>query len=122
MTSRFRQWEVWLLDQPNSKLNSMPPQPLDPSGKHRPYLVICPQAHIDSNGDPVLMPLGSKSSSSWAHVQLKKGDGGVEKDCFVWCNQIVTVNERYLVNSKKIQIPEERRLHVQAALRDFFDL
>jgi mRNA-degrading endonuclease toxin of MazEF toxin-antitoxin module len=84
------------------------------------YLIVCPQAHLDTKGWPVCVPIGTKSHSSLFHAELKAGEGGVAHDSFAWCNEIFTLDPGHF-RTKMGEAPAHVQVDVKDALRDFFD-
>ena len=115
----FSQWDVWWIDQPNSRTTSTPPQPGDPSFKNRLFVIISPQAHLVA-GDPVCLPIGSRSASALFHVPLKTGEGGVLKDCYVWTNEIYTLKPIFFM--KKMGSVQTRSDEIKMAIKSFLEI
>lgn len=114
---RIQQWDVWWLDQPGARAASAPPQPGDPSAKNRMCVVISPNAHL---GDPVCVPIGSRAASKLFHIPLAKGEGGVVKDCFIWCNEIYTLKPVYLL--QKMGSVSHREAEIKRAVKRFLEI
>ena len=121
MASQFSQWDVWYFDQVKSRMKSDPQQPKDPSGKTRMYVIVSPQAHVSTGGWPVCVPIGTLSHSSLFDAEIKAGEGGVKHDCFVWCNEIYTLNPGYF-RQKMGSLPEHCRTDIQDGIQDFLEL
>ena len=116
-----RQWDIWWLDQPSARKDSFPPQPGDPSVKNRLMAVVCRDTYLAAGGRPVCVPIGSVQADPLIHIPLNAKESGVLKDCYLWCNEIYTIERRFFV--KKIgRLAEPRSVAIQVALRSFLDL
>ena len=117
----FKTWEVWHVDQDASRRNSDPQQPKDPSGKTRMYVIVCPQAHLDSDGWPVCVPIGSKCRSHLLDAEIKAGEGGVHHTSYAWCNELFTIDPRFFI--RKIgSLPNHCITDIKDGIRDFLEL
>jgi mRNA-degrading endonuclease toxin of MazEF toxin-antitoxin module len=117
----YKQWDVWYYDQVLSRINSDPRQPIDPSGKTRMYVIVCPQAHLDSGGHPVCVPIGTKQQSSLIDAEIKAGEGGIDHDSWIWCSEIYTLDSKYF-KQKMGSVPGYVQADIRDGLRTFFDL
>lgn len=117
--TRFQQWDVWWIDQPGARASANPPQPGDPSFKNRMYVIASPSAHLRA-GDPVCLPIGSRGVSKLFHLELKKGEGGVLKDCFVWCNEIYTLKPPFFF--QKMGSVVHRSDEIKLAMKRFLEI
>jgi mRNA-degrading endonuclease toxin of MazEF toxin-antitoxin module len=116
---RFNQWDVWWIDQPSSRTGGQPPQLGDPSFKNRMFIIVSPSAHLRS-GDPVCLPIGSKGASKLFHLSLKAGEGGVLKDCYVWCNEIYTIKPQFFL--QRMGSISHLESEIKLALKKFLDI
>lgn len=117
----LKKWDIWWIDQPGSREKSNPVQPGEPSQKNRLFVVISPDAHLESGSNPVCIPVGSKQLNRFLHVFLKKSSAGVLKDCYIWCDEIYTIDRNYFM--KKIgSVPTEERNQINFALKDFLEI
>ena len=115
----LRQWDVWWLDQTGARLASTPPQPGDPSAKNRMFVIISPNPHLRF-GDPVCIPVGSRGVSKLFHLSLSQGEGGVLKECFLWCNEIYTLKPKYFL--QKMGSVAHREDDIKLGVKRFLEL
>jgi len=116
-----QKWDVLWVKQKEARQEMYPPQPGDPTKPYRLYVVISPDAHLVQGGKITCLPVGGQSHNPFLDVPLRAGEGGVTKDCFIWCNEVFSVGQKFfdeLVGS----IPDSARLRVNHALRDYLDL
>ena len=85
------------------------------------YVIISPDAHLQTGGWPVCLPIGTNQRSTLLDTELQKGEGGVQKTCYVWGNEIFTLNPTYF-RQKMGSLPSHARIDIQDGLREFFQL
>ena len=72
--------------------------------KRRPALVVSVDARNERATDILVVPCSTTIRQSPTHVYLKRGEGGLPKDCVLKCEQITTV-EKHLIDSVPLGLP-----------------
>lgn len=90
-----KQWEVWVVDQDQSRANTHPPLPSDPDKSDRPFLVISTDESNSSGDDLVCLPISTKPYQPGFEVKLSAGDAGLREESYVKCYQPQTIHHTY---------------------------
>jgi mRNA interferase MazF len=83
-----RRGEIWSVELPN--------QPADPHTP-RPALVVSMDVRNRMAGDVLVVPLSTHLRPLPTHVLLPAGAGGQHRDSVAKCEQITTLDKRFLV-------------------------
>jgi mRNA interferase MazF len=83
-----RRGEIWAVEPPN--------QPADPHSP-RPALVVSVDVRNRLAGDVLVVPLSTHLRPLPTHVLLPAGAGGQHRDSMATCEQITTLDRRFLV-------------------------
>lgn len=73
----------------------LPGQPKD--NKPRPALVVSLDVRNRLANDVVVVPITTTLHTSPTHVELSKGEGGLEKNSMAKCEQITTLDKSFLI-------------------------
>lgn len=73
--------------------------PAEPGEKRRPALVVSVDARNRLAGDVLVIPASTTLRAAPTHVRLRKGTGGVPRDCVLKCEQITTLPKSLLSES-----------------------
>jgi mRNA interferase MazF len=73
----------------------LPGQPKDT--KPRPALVVSLDVRNRLANDVVVVPISSTLRTSPTHVQLRKGEGGLDQTSMAKCEQITTLDKSFLI-------------------------
>jgi mRNA-degrading endonuclease toxin of MazEF toxin-antitoxin module len=70
--------------------------PGERTGKKRPALVISIDARNRYASDVLVVPASTVHRGAPTQVHLRKGEGGVRRDCILKCEQITTLSKELL--------------------------
>jgi mRNA interferase MazF len=70
--------------------------PGERTGKKRPALVISIDARNRYASDVLVVPASTVQRGAPTHVRLRKGEGGVRRECVLKCEQITTLSKELL--------------------------
>lgn len=83
-----RQGEVWLVD-----------TPLQPSDPHqtRPALIVSEYVRNSLSDDVIVVPIFSSGRAGPTRVPIQSGEGGIEHDSVLFCEEVTTLEQTCLV-------------------------
>lgn len=117
-----KQWEIWLVDQANSRANSIPPVPSDPTKPYRLFIVISPDDRNTNGADVVVLPISSHPFIKTFEVCLRKGVGNVLNDSYIKCHHPQSIFTDFLYGPfgkvDEAQLTED----VQEKLKDYLEI
>lgn len=117
-----KQWDIWVVDQLESRANAIPPVPSDPSKPYRLFVVISPDDRNTNGSDIVVMPISTNQFIRTFEVTLKAGTGNLPKDSYVKCHQPQSLHTKYLYgpfgNVDDAQLTED----IQEKLKDYLEI
>ena len=82
------QGEVWLVDTPL--------QPNDPH-QPRPALIVSEDVRNSLSDDVIVVPIFSSGRMGPTHVPIQSGEGGIEHNSILFCEEVTTLEHTYLV-------------------------
>ncbi|MES2615200.1 MAG: type II toxin-antitoxin system PemK/MazF family toxin [Bdellovibrionota bacterium] len=117
----MRQWDIYCVNQPESRHSTQPKQPGDPSDKNRYYIIISNDYHLAYGGNPTVIPIGTRCINRVMHLKVPKAkESGLHHDSYAWCNEIYTVPKKFLI--KKIGlVPAENIENIKNALQAYLN-
>lgn len=65
--------------------------------KARPALVVSPDSRNQLAGDVIVVPLTTTLRRAPTHVEIPRGEGGLDATSMAKCEQISTVDKRFLL-------------------------
>lgn len=121
----LRQWAVYRVNQRLSRNNppdpNHPPQPLDDLRDYRRYVIITPTAQLKNAFKINCVPIGTKSFNPYVHIPLALGEAGCSKDCYIWANEIFTL-ERPLFDLEYGELPVSKIQLLRMSLKNWLGL
>jgi len=63
------------------------------SDKRRPVLVVSADARNERANDVIIVPCSTTMREAPTHVRLRRGEGGIPRDCLLKCEQITTLKK-----------------------------
>ena len=76
-------------------LVKLPGRPTDT--KSRPALIVSMDVRNRLANDVIVVPISSTLRTSPTHVELAKGEGGLDKPSMIKCEQITTLDKSFLI-------------------------
>ncbi len=89
MRAAPRQGQVWWA--------RLPGQPDDPH-QPRPVLVVSENVRNRRTDDVMVVPLFSQGALGPTRVSLQAGEGGIRRDSVLFCEEIATIDQEFLVD------------------------
>ena len=97
-------------------LVKLPGRPKDTES--RPALVVSMNVRNRLANDVIVVPISTTLRTSPTHVQLAKGEGGLDKSSMAKCEQITTLEKSFLIRGPiSGTIPAEKMVEVEEAIQ-----
>jgi mRNA-degrading endonuclease toxin of MazEF toxin-antitoxin module len=71
--------------------------PGERGGKQRPALVVSIDSRNRNAGDVMVVPASTTLRPSMTHVHLRRGQGGVPRECVLKCEQLTTLPKEHVL-------------------------
>ena len=118
----MRQWDVWQLDQGDSRENTDPRQPVDQDQRpKRYYVLVSSNAHINQAQNVTCIPVQTAGDGIITCVPISRRPSGLDYDSYAWCNTIYTIPKQWFIR-KTGYVNKNEQQEIQYSICDYLGI